>query len=140
LGKERDNSPTSSVSGFSSSTSPDEGTSSTLTTASGFSTTISGVAFLVGEGDFEREAEDISVEQDTRNGDRGRGTVKIGECTTLWTRWRGRGMDLPGATTGDATAAILTLVDGQFHLRCWLIFRGLLLDIRTTWTKSVGEE
>jgi len=70
-----DDSPTSSVSGFSSSASPDEGTSSTLTTASGFSTTISGVAFLVGEGDFEREAEDISVEQNTRGGDMGRGGV-----------------------------------------------------------------
>ena len=109
-----------------------------MTTASDFSTTTSGVAFLVGEGDFEREAEDISVEQNTRGGDRGRGRVKKGECTTLGTRWRGREMHLPGATTGDATAAILKLVDGRFHLRCWLIFRGLSLEIRTTWTTSKG--
>jgi hypothetical protein len=65
-GQEKDDSPTSLVSGFSSSAPPDEATSSTLTVASGLSTTISGVAFLVGEGDFEREAEDISVEQNTR--------------------------------------------------------------------------
>jgi len=60
MGKKKDDSPTSLVSGFSSSAPPDEATSSTLTVASGLSTTISGVTFLVGEGDFEREAEDIS--------------------------------------------------------------------------------
>ena len=74
--KEKDDSPTSLVSGFSSSAPPDEATSSTLTVASGLSTTISGVAFLVGEGDFEREAEDISVGQNTRDGDIGRGWVQ----------------------------------------------------------------
>jgi hypothetical protein len=61
MGEEKDDSPTSLVSGFSSSAPPDEATSSTLTVASGLSTTISGVAFLAGEGDLEREAEDISV-------------------------------------------------------------------------------
>jgi hypothetical protein len=65
-GQEKDDSPTSLVSGFSSSAPPDEATSSTLTVASGLSITISGVAFLVGEGDFEREAEDISIGQNTR--------------------------------------------------------------------------
>jgi hypothetical protein len=75
-GQEKDDSPTSLVSGFSSSAPPDEATSSTLTVASGLSTTISGVAFLVGEGDFEREAEDISGGQKTRDGDIGRGWVQ----------------------------------------------------------------
>jgi len=64
--KEKNDSPTSLVSGFSSSAPPDEATSSTLTVASGLSATTSGVAFLIGEGDFEREAEDISVEQNKR--------------------------------------------------------------------------
>jgi hypothetical protein len=76
MGKEKDDSPTSLVSGFSSSAPPDEATSSTLTVASGLSTTISGVTFLVGEGDFEREAEDISVDQGTRGGDMGRGWMQ----------------------------------------------------------------
>lgn len=58
-------SPTSLVSGFSSSTLPDEGTFSTLTVASALSITISGVTFLVGEGDLEREAEEVSDGQET---------------------------------------------------------------------------
>jgi hypothetical protein len=75
-GQEKDDSPTSLVSGFSSSAPPDEATSSTLTVASGLSTTISGVAFLVGEGDFEREAEDISIGQNTRGGVMGCGWMQ----------------------------------------------------------------
>jgi len=45
MGEEKEDSPTSLVSGFSSSAPPDEATSSTLTVASGLSTTISGVTF-----------------------------------------------------------------------------------------------
>jgi hypothetical protein len=48
----------------------------------------------------------------------------VGEWnTTHGTRWRGREWDLPGATTGDATAAILKFVDVLFHQGCWLTFR-----------------
>lgn len=68
MGEKDGYSPTSLVSGFSSSTLPDDGTFSTLTVASALSITISGVTFLVGEGDFEREAEDMSVEQGTPGG------------------------------------------------------------------------
>jgi hypothetical protein len=67
-------------SGFSSA-SPDEGTSSTLTLASGFSMTISGVTFLVGEGDFERGA--VAV-----NSGQGEGGVEVsaGDGVGLSTR------------------------------------------------------
>ena len=71
--EKEDYSPTSLVSGFSSALS-DEGTSLTSTVASAFSTTISGVAFFIGEGDFERGPGIVSSGQetggDTSTGDR----------------------------------------------------------------------
>jgi hypothetical protein len=59
-----DYSPTSLVSGFSSALA-DDGTSLTSTVASAFLITISGVAFLVGEGDFERGPGFISSDLST---------------------------------------------------------------------------
>lgn len=77
------------------------------------------MTFLVGEGDFEREAEGVSGGQETR--------VEFDEGETDMTNDWGRRRigdtdggewinDLPGATTGEATAAILKLIYGLMIL------------------------
>jgi hypothetical protein len=59
----------------------------------------------------------------------------VGEWnTTHGTRWRGREWDLPGATAGDATAAILKLNDGLFHQGRWLIFGSLMSEVNMAWS------
>jgi hypothetical protein len=55
---------------------------------------------------------------------------------THGTRWRGREWDLPGATAGDATAAILKLNDGLSHQGGCLIFGSLSSEVNITWSEG----